>query len=512
MIQINNLCLIHNRDSRVLVEDFDLSIARGDKIVIIGEEGNGKSTLLKWIAAPESIEDYAHADGQRIVSGERIGYLPQDLRREHRELSVYEYMRLDPLFDEALPGDIAKIEGRLGLPAGFLYTSEKMKQLSGGERVKIEIASLLCSEATVLLLDEPSNDIDISTLEWLESFINDSNCGIVFVSHDETLIENTATKVVHIEQLNHKTAPRHTVASMSYSEYIKARRDRFETQAHDAKAERRAAKAAEEKLRRIMQRVEHEQNTISRQDPHGGFLLKKKMHAVKAMERRFEREKTELTEYPHSESEINIFFDERGKLPKDKVILDVNFSELWTPGRERRLSSKISLLMRGGEKVCITGDNGCGKTTLLRLIKEHLEESKKIKFAYMPQNYDELLNRGKSAIEILTVSGTKEENVLICNRLASLRYTREDMQRPVSELSGGQRAKLLLLSLVLSGADLLILDEPTRNFSPLSGPVVRRMIKSFHGAVLSVSHDRRYIEAVSDKVYELTEAGLRENK
>ena len=129
----------------------------------------------------------------------------------------------------------------------------------------------------------------------------------------------------------------------------------------------------------------------------------------------------------------------------------------------------------------------------------------------MPQNYEELLDMETTPLKFLEKDGSKEERVVINNRLASLRFTPDDMGRKIKELSGGQKAKLILLSLTLSGSDVLIMDEPTRNFSPLSGPVIREMLSRFNGAIISVSHDRKYIDEVATKVYTLDKSGLHEN-
>jgi ATPase subunit of ABC transporter with duplicated ATPase domains len=130
----------------------------------------------------------------------------------------------------------------------------------------------------------------------------------------------------------------------------------------------------------------------------------------------------------------------------------------------------------------------------------------------MPQNYEELLDLHKTPVDFLDQSGDKEERTRIRTYLGSLKYTADEMSHPIAELSGGQKAKVLLLKMSMSGANVLILDEPTRNFSPLSGPVIRRMLAEFPGAIISISHDRKYIEEVCGKVYELTEEGLGEWK
>ena len=273
-MQIQNLKLIHDRDFRTLIDGLTFAVNPGDKIVIIGEEGEGKSTLLKWIYDPDLIADYAEGEGVRSLHGEKPGYLPQELSEDAKEETVYEFLCHEHLFLELTPPEINEIARSLGVEPEFLYSDQKMATLSGGEKVKVQLARILASKPTVLLLDEPSNDIDIETLEWLEEFIAESKLGIVFVSHDETLIEGTANRVIHIEQLNHKTLPRHTVANIGYREYVSQRLHGFELQDSRAKSERREQRIAEEKWRRIYQRVEHEQNTISRGDPASGRLLK----------------------------------------------------------------------------------------------------------------------------------------------------------------------------------------------------------------------------------------------
>ena len=256
MLQINNLKLIHDKDYRILIDGLSFAVNPGDKIVIIGEEGEGKSTLLKWIYKPELINEYADVEGDRIVSGEKLAYLPQELTEEELDLSVYDFLSMEPQFLDLNPAELSAISKSIGIGSEFFFDNRKMKTLSGGEKVKIELARLLASRPTMLLLDEPSNDIDLDTLKWLEGFILSSKEGILFVSHDETLIENTANRVIHIEQLNHKTLPRHTVANIPYRQYVVDRLHGFELQESKAKLERREQRIAEEKWRKISLKIQ----------------------------------------------------------------------------------------------------------------------------------------------------------------------------------------------------------------------------------------------------------------
>lgn len=516
MIQVNGLTLIHKKDSRVLLENFNLVLNDGDKAVIIGEEGDGKSTLMKWMFHPASVEAYIEAEGIRIVGNERLGYLPQELPCEDREKTVYEFFSETDSFWNQSPRDLAALSARFMVEADFFYGAQKMGTLSGGEKIKAQLMRIFMQEPTVLLMDEPSNDLDLAALELLEDILNKWEKIAVFISHDETLIERTANMVIHIEQIQRKTRPRYTVAKMPYRSYIRERLHLFERQEQQALSERREKKIRDEKLRRMEQSVANKLDNLLRTERAAkGRLLKKKMKAVKSMEKRFEREDEGMIEMPEWEEAI---FCKLGTgealIPNGKRIIDYRLAELSVPagedGKEKRvLAGNIALTVQGPEKICIIGGNGAGKTTLLRKIAEELLGREDIRAEYMPQNYEELLDLNMTPVDFLDNSGRKEERTRIRTYLGSLRYTPEEMEHPVGELSGGQKAKVLLLKMSLSGANVLILDEPTRNFSPLSGPVIRRLLREFPGAVISISHDRKYIGEVCDKVYELSGSGLR---
>ena len=507
MIQIRHLTIIHRKDLRTIVDDLTFTFDRGDKAVLIGEEGNGKSTLLKWIADPRLIEAYADAEGVKTTQGELLAYLPQELPEEAKQKSAAGYFSALPAFAEAKPAELIRLASALKLDDGIFYSEQTMGSLSGGERVKVQMAGLLLAHPDVLLLDEPSNDIDIDTLEWLEKLIRTFPGAVLFISHDETLIERTANRVILLEQLRRKTVPRVTVANMPFRQFMEQRKNAFEKQAQEAGSERREEKKAAERFRKIEQAVERSQADVSRQDPHSGRLLKKKMKAVKSLEKRYEREHAEMTDFPESEEAITIRFDRQKPIPAGKTVLDLALPELTAPDG-RRLAGPVSLKVRGPEKIGIIGRNGAGKTTLLRMIAEQLLARTDITACYMPQNYEERLPEDETPVAFLSPSGSKEEMTAVRTYLGSLKYTADEMFHPIRALSGGQKAKLLLLQMSLTEADVLILDEPTRNFSPLSGPEVRGILKQFPGAVISVSHDRKFLAEVCEKIYTMTPDGL----
>ena len=505
MLQAVKLTLTHTKDSRVLVQDLSFTVNDHQKTVIIGEEGNGKSTLLRLIHDPALVEEYIEVTGQIRKNGMRSGYLSQELTETELTVPVYAFMAEMPGYTDATPKELASVCRQVGLEMDMLYDDRPMGTLSGGEKVRIRLAGLLLSEPDILLLDEPSANLDIEGLIWLEGYLRSCRIPVLFISHDETLIEACADSVIHLEQTIRKTVPRSTFHRIPYGEYVRQRGDALAKNEQLAEKEKAEFRKKMERYRQICQKVEHQQNTISRADPHGGRMLKKKMHTVKAMGRRFEKEEANLTKRIDVEESIMIAFDEKITQPAGKTILEYRLDSLISPDGSE-LAKDIELQVSGGEKVCIIGRNGMGKTTLLKKIWETLEKRTDLRVAYMPQEYSDLLDFTATPTEFLMRRGLERSRVR--TYLGSVKFTPDEMSHPIGALSGGQKAKLFFLDMILSGADTLILDEPTRNFSPLSGPVIREILSDFGGTVICVTHDRKLIDEVFDTVYALTEEGL----
>jgi ATPase subunit of ABC transporter with duplicated ATPase domains len=512
MFQIKNVTLTHTKDLHTILENFSLTLNDGDRAVLIGEEGNGKSTLMKWIYDPALVDDYIEYKGEKVMCGERLAYLPQELPESENHKTVCEYFCESAEFLDRTPKERSKLAADCHVEADFFFREQEMCTLSGGERVKAQMMRILAEDPTILLLDEPSNDIDIETLAWMEELIGSWPHAVLFISHDETLIERTANRVIHFEQIRRKTMCRHTVANVPYRQYVEERLRSFEKQEQVALCERREKRIRDEKIRKQEQAVNAQlSNAHFSFHDSLGRILKKKMKNVKALEHRFEREDENMTEMP--EQEEAIFFklgDADSAIPSGKWVVRCDIPVLTTVDGSRVLAENVTLEVRGSEKIGIVGYNGCGKTTLIARIAEELLARKDLRAQYMPQNYEELLDLDVTPVDYLDTTGDKEERTRIRTYLGSLKYTADEMDHPIRELSGGQKAKVLLLKLSMSGANVLILDEPTRNFSPLSGPVIRRMLKDFPGAIISVSHDRKYLSEVCSTIYRLTPEGLSE--
>lgn len=500
MLEIKDLTISIN--DRYLIKNLNLILNNSDKLAIIGEEGNGKSTLLKSILG---ICEYAEISGNINLKGNRIGYLEQSISADKLDQSVYEFLFVDETDYYDKVNNLYKYLELINLTDDIL--KQKIRTLSGGEKVKISILKLLLNEYDILFLDEPTNDLDIETLEWLEKFINSTNKPIIYVSHDETLLANTANMILHLEQIKKKTECRHTLLKIDYDTYVEQRLRKIEKQTQVAKSEKREFTKQQEKLRRIMQKVEYQQNTISKADPHGAKVLKKKMHSLKSQEKKLDE--SELTEVPDVEESISFFFEDV-EMPRTKNIINLNIDELKVS--DKILSKNIKLDVIGNIHLCIIGKNGVGKSTLIKLIYNELKDRNDIKVGYMPQTYDDILNNYEYVLDFISSQGNKEEITKARLLLGNMKFTKEEMIGKIKNLSNGSKAKLFLVKLVLDKCNVLILDEPTRNVSPLSNPIIRKVLSEYDGTIISVSHDRKYINETIDNLYILTTEGLLKEK
>ena len=511
MFQVKNLTVTHKKDLTALVEGLTFTLSPGDRAALIGEEGNGKSTVLKLLYDPALAEPYVEWTGEIVDKGLRKGYLAQELTPSQLALPVWEFCQTVPAFGDADPKALDRAARQVGLSPELFWDGRPLSTLSGGERVKLRLALLLLDGPGLLLLDEPSNDLDLQTLEWLEGFLLNCEAPVLYISHDEALLERTANVVIHLERLRRRTLPRCTVSRTGYAQYVEGRAAGFQRQEQQARKERAEYDAKMETYRRIHDSVEHQLVTVSRQNPGKGRLLKKKMHTVLSMGRRFEREKEDMTALPEWEEAILTAFDQgTSAFPVGKTVLRLELPQL-TAG-DRVLAQNVRLWVDGPEHIGIVGPNGAGKSTLLKIVAEELLPRADLRAAYMPQDYGDLLMGDKTPVELLAPSGHREDVTRARTLLGNMKYKAEEMEHPAAGLSGGQRAKLLFLSMVLNGANVLVLDEPTRNFSPLSAPNIRRVLADFPGVIISVSHDRLYLEQVCARVLELGSDGLRERR
>ena len=527
MLIISNLSLILKKDLRVLIEDFSLTVNKKDKIGIIGEEGNGKSSLLKAIYNQEEASKYLEIKGTINIKNEKIGYLPQMVEKELLEKSVNE------LLNEKIDYSLLDYKKYYFYIDKFNLDEEKLLSssllvgnLSGGERIKLFLLIELMKEPTVLLLDEPSNELDLLSLNLLEELIINLDIPVIFISHDEHFLSRCANRIVHIESLKSKSQARVSVKNLSYDDYYQTREDFLDKNIREFNKDKENFEKKIEKYNRVYQSVNYALNTVSRQAPSVAKNLKDKMHSIKSMEKRYIKEKENLTQKYEVEDAINLKFDNLDKgrsgssnskinylVDANKEVLDLNIDSLKVNSGITLIDKQISLYIKGAKKVALIGENGVGKTTLLRLIYHELKKNTSFKVGYMSQNYeDELLNY-LSPLDYLSKTlnvSNKEDLTKIQTYLGSLKLTYEEMNRSISSLSGGEKAKIFFARLILEKDNVMLLDEPTRNISPLSNKAFINSIKEYNGVLIAVSHDRNFVYQVFDDIYELDkENGLK---
>ena len=205
VLDVQNLTKIYDNggkgDGNEVLKNVNFTMNEGEFVCILGPSGCGKSTLLKLIYDEALVADYVEYSGEIIRNNCILGYLPQELEQEEKEKSVYDFLSEEAGFWECEPKELAMYARKLNIPISLLYSEQNMDTLSGGEKIKIYILRILCKKPDVLLLDEPSNDIDLNTLDWLEHFILEWDKAVLFVSHDEILLERTANKIIHLIRL-----------------------------------------------------------------------------------------------------------------------------------------------------------------------------------------------------------------------------------------------------------------------------------------------------------------------
>lgn len=256
MLQIRHLTITHLKDLKDLVNDLSLTVNAGDKVGIIGEEGNGKSTLLKLLMNDTLVSDYVSYRGGIQKSYSHYAYLPQTLPENERKLSLNDYFFGDLDIDLDY-SKLYRFAQELHFDSERFTSQQTIATLSGGETLKVQLLKILSTNWDILFLDEPSNDLDTDTLIWLENFLQNTPQTVMFVSHDESLLGHTATKIVHLELVKKKQEARTTVRNLDYENYSQQRQTAFEKQAKDAKKEREEYQKTMEKHRRVKQSVEH---------------------------------------------------------------------------------------------------------------------------------------------------------------------------------------------------------------------------------------------------------------
>ncbi|MDQ0362393.1 ATP-binding cassette domain-containing protein [Breznakia pachnodae] len=503
MLKIQHLT-ISDSSSKVLIDDLSFVLNKNEKIAVIGEEGNGKSTLIKAIYDPKMIDGYAKIEGLIDMQFICAGYLAQRLENKWSACFIYEYLLRDEIDDELdynLYEEYEKICSDIQIDKELIYRDQKMNELSGGERVKLQLLKVLIKHPDCLLLDEPTNDIDMETIDWLTRFMKELKCAILFISHDIDLISDCADRILHLEQRNKRNKPVWTMIDDAYGNYVEDRDETYEHEKQQLAKRKREQKKKLDHINDIKNAVNYAQDTVPRSMPFMGRLLKKKMRAVKGIESRMDSEDFSIDSYEES---INLKMEQNTYHPSKHLI---HIEEDVTVA-DKLLVHDAVVDIYGQDKVAVIGNNGTGKSILLKRIRQELL-NQELEFAYMPQNYDELLNYDMSAIDFLLANTDALLNQ-VQDYLGSIHLTVLEMGKSIRDLSEGQKAKVCIIYLILRKPKVLVMDEPTRNISPLSKPVLTNLLKEFQGCLIFTTHDRYLLREIEPRIYKIENKELKE--
>jgi ATPase subunit of ABC transporter with duplicated ATPase domains len=501
MLSVNQLTIKDSIFDDVLINNLSISLHDHDKIALIGSEGTGKSTLLKLLSGHKP--HYIEYDGDIDQQG-HVVYSQQNITYQWKNHRVYDY-----LFDKQKDLiDHLALDARIQLNIMGLDYNEISHRLvgsfSGGEKVKLALTKALIQKPDVLLLDEPTNDLDFESIQFLEDFLIQTPIPLIFISHDQRLLENVANGIIHIQHVHKQRKAKTFVYKGDYQSYKDQYFRKFESDLQIAQKQRANYQRKIQKFRQIYSKVEHQQNQAVR-NPSLARLLKKKIHALKSQEKRFDKEKDQWLEIPEMEEPMHIFFDGEQRINANKRMLDLSLNHFSLPnGKDIK---RIDLSLTGQDKAIIYGKNGVGKTSLMKTLVHDLKE-KQISFAYLPQNYMDVLDEQTSAVSFLMDKQDKYPEYRIRQILGQLGFKRKEMDEACQNLSEGLKLKVLLLYMVSLESELLLLDEPTRNISPINQDEMYQLFSDYPGAILAITHDRAFIEAVFDSIYELNETGL----
>ncbi len=493
-----------------------------DKAALVGMNGAGKSTLLKMLVDLEPSDE-----GSVIMpKGITVGYLAQENDAGDDE-TIYEMMLSyqpeltgmecelsqlektmqklqlekaadDPLLEETIhkytqlhdafeqKGGYeyrSRLEGTLG---GLGFSEEEfyrpMNTLSGGQKTRAHLAGLLFQSPDLIILDEPTNHLDIAATEWLETFLKNYKGCVLIVSHDRYFLDMVADKVISIEERKLVTY------QGNYSDYAKKSAERL--------------KARLSAFYKQQAEIAHEEKVIEKLK---SFNREKSIKRAESREKKLDRiERIEKPEDLNDRMKLSLEPDiESGKDVLSATGLSKSFGDL-------HLFDHTDLFIRRGEHIAIIGDNGTGKTTLLKILTglEDADGGKidfgvKVQVGYYDQEHQEL-SADKTLFEEISDAYPSLDNTKIRNTLAAFLFTGDDVYKKVSSLSGGEKGRLSLAKLMLSGANFLILDEPTNHLDITSREILQNAIRNYPGTLLYVSHDRYFVNTTATRLLHLS--------
>jgi len=518
IITFNNVSKYYS--TTLILDHVSFAVNLGEKVALIGNNGAGKTTLFKMILHQEEATLVPKEDKVGdilITNGTTIGYLDQNCItnientvyaelllvfenqiRMEKEIEILAKEIAVNSMNEELSEKYNNLLLKFEKERGYTYKNEikeylsrfnfddsyyerKISSLSGGERMKVAFIKLLLFNYDVLLLDEPTNHIDVSTIEWLENFLKTYPGTIFFISHDRYFLENLATKIIEIE--NHQL----TSYNMTYDNYLLAKQKNYETLLKQSAKE-------EEQIEKYKRFIE--------------FYMPKPRFASRAHDREKKLAKLEANRVvvPKSENRKIKFNIEGSNLASKQLIRFYNC----VVGYDKPLIPAFSFILYGQDRLAIVGDNGIGKTTLVKSIIEEIplysgsiKHLRDIKIGYIKQN-DYVFDKNTDAIGYLRDRYPSKLDSELRSYLGRFLFKGEDIFKSTGLMSNGEKMRLTLCAFSMSNYDVLVLDEPTNHLDMITKECLIDSLKSYKGSIIFVSHDRYFINELATKILYLT--------
>ena len=522
MISVNNLSVQFTGTE--LFKNVTFNIADHDRVGLVGMNGAGKSTLLKILCGDQEPESGTIV----IATGQTVGYLPQEMVPDAVGTVVEEaltaFSQLDALEaeQERLTAEIAErtdyesdaytrllerhneVTEQLTLLGGGRRREAAEKVLlglgfrhgdfdrpvsvfSGGWQMRVELAKLLLRHPDFLLLDEPTNHLDIESIQWLENYLGAYSGAVVLVSHDRTFLDNITKRTIEI------TAGRIYDYKCPYSEYVVQMQERRASQMAQLSAQQRQVAQIEAFIERFRYKATKAKQVQSR------VKMLERMEQIVVDEVSTESIRFQFPPAPHS----------------GKIVIEAQ--RLGKAYGEHQVFDGVDLLLTAGKKVAFVGRNGEGKSTMAKIIVGELNDytgtfrlGSGVVMGYYAQNQAAMLNLDKTVFETIDDVAQGDIRPKIRNILGSFLFSSEDIDKKVKVLSGGEKARLALAKLLLTPSNLLILDEPTNHLDMNSKDVLKNALLQYTGTLVVVSHDRDFLNGLTDELYEFRDGAVHE--
>lgn len=478
-----------------VLDNLQFDIKNGERIGLVGYNGTGKTTLANIILG-KIAPDKGIVEKSKDLT---IGYLSQSI----------DYQVSD--FQQSLSGNtknhLLEHASMLGLTKVYNWEDERLGHLSGGEKLKLALAMVWASKPDFLILDEPTNHLDYKGIEWLVSELEKFRGPVLIISHDRHFLDRTVTRIFELE--NSKI----NFYNGNYSDYRKEKQQRIENQRHQYDVQQQKIKEVETQITQLKSWSEkaHRESTKKGKGPSKRQNGIKEYHRVKAkktdnqVKSKMKRLQNDLEknklEKPLDDVQIRFQFDAQGKSGK-RIVEAKNLSKSFA---NRTLFQKSNFYINYGERLGLLGENGCGKTTLIKMIlgqegysNGDLWSSDSVKIAYLSQDVDDLPS-DKTAIEAL---GFKDHESVLKARtlLANIGLKEALITKPIGTLSLGERTRVKLVDILMKEYDVLILDEPTNHLDLPSREQLENTLSEFTGTIITVSHDYYFLNKLCDRL------------